>query len=448
MGETCSAAAGEPSSEEAENVLNDWRAGDAVAADLCVRRSGEPVGEEVKDVLHAHAARLVVVGVAAGSARASAGVAGCACGRESRTRLAAGSAVGLADRSVARGAAAADARADDVIENTTVEGTLRREQSGVPGRICRGRENSCLRGLHDDAIGSSEHRVARNTVADAAELGREVEALGLSGRNRHGGCQVYRNDRPVAGSAEHLTGVGVDDPVRSWGRLASGVANAALEPGIRPAALANEEHELWSTKVMGYSEESRTTHSRSVMRANAYAEHESTSEGSSEGGGRSFGGDSDYAITSESMNENLGSTAGRTHSWQEAVTEGESHAPMLIPIMGKELSHVQFRTLEEQVHQAMVTLFGQGQREYTARLVGMKAPVAMTTPRVESALVYPWRIEKYVEEQMKRLPFALRGSDALKLLQDREANFAERFAGLGGEGHEPVRSGRRVRHHL
>jgi hypothetical protein len=43
---------------------------------------------------------------------------------------------------------------------------------------------------------------------------------------------------------------------------------------------------------------------------------------------------------------------------------------MLIPIMGKELSHVQFRSLEEQLFRSMAVLFDQLQRQGVAQLVG------------------------------------------------------------------------------
>lgn len=205
------------------------------------------------------------------------------------------------------------------------------------------------------------------------------------------------------------------------------------------------KHELWSTKVMAHSEEYRSSFSKSHMRASAYAEHESTSDGTGCAISESFGDDSVLSGSSESESAYSAGTAGRTHSSQEAFTEGESRVPVLIPVMGKELSHVQFRSLEEQVHRAQVALFDQGQRQYTARLAGMRAPVSLRTPNVEESLVYPWRVKDYIGEQMKRWSFALPAAEAMKLLHDREATFAEKFAGLGGNDREPTTSRRRIR---
>jgi hypothetical protein len=50
--------------------------------------------------------------------------------------------------------------------------------------------------------------------------------------------------------------------------------------------------------------------------------------------------------------------------------------------MGKELAHVQFRSLEEQLFRVMAVLFDQEQRQGVARIVGMSAPGSLVTPEV------------------------------------------------------------------
>jgi len=201
------------------------------------------------------------------------------------------------------------------------------------------------------------------------------------------------------------------------------------------------KHELWSTKVMGYSEEYRTAYGRSTTSASAYAEHESTSDGASE----AFNLEGTMPGIAHSLNTHSGSTAGRTHSSQEATTESEARVPMLIPQLGKELSHVQFRSLEEQVHRAMVALFDQEQRQFTARLVGMRVPVSLLTPVVEHSLVQQWRVKEYVKHQMERLPAAIPAVEALKQLREREASFVKRFGNTDLSVSEPTISRRRVR---
>lgn len=142
-----------------------------------------------------------------------------------------------------------------------------------------------------------------------------------------------------------------------------------------------------TTKVMDYKEEFRTSNSQSHMQASAYAEHESTSEGSGRGVGDSFDLDASLVGTIESMSDYSAGTAGATHSSQEAYTTGTTKSPMLIPVTGRELSHVQFRSLEEQVHRAMVALFDQDQRQFTTRMVLMKALASVATPHVEDSYV-------------------------------------------------------------
>jgi hypothetical protein len=204
------------------------------------------------------------------------------------------------------------------------------------------------------------------------------------------------------------------------------------------------KRELWSTKVMGYNEEWRTSYSRSHMTASAHAEHESTSEGMGYGSLESFGVDDRASGSTDSSTESSSRTAGETYSTQEAHTRGSSRSPMLIPQMGKERTSVESRPLEEQVFRAMQTLFGQGRQEYTARLVGMKAPISVRTPTVEDPLVYPSRVREYVNEQMKRVAFALQTPIALKQLRDREARFANELAGMSTHI-EPRTARRRVR---
>src|SRR5581483_1438961 len=136
------------------------------------------------------------------------------------------------------------------------------------------------------------------------------------------------------------------------------------------------KNEIFSTKVMEYCEERRTstTHSRS----------------SSEGfgaftgftGGKSTSGKitNDNEEDANAWNESAADSEGGSSTWTESETESETTSSILIPVMGKELSHVQFRSLDEQLFRAMAVLFDQGERQGVARLVGMNAPVSLVTP--------------------------------------------------------------------
>jgi hypothetical protein len=58
---------------------------------------------------------------------------------------------------------------------------------------------------------------------------------------------------------------------------------------------------------------------------------------------------------------------------------------LLVPEKGKELSHVQFASLDEQLFGAMRSLFAQDERECTARIAGMKASVSLRMFEVRNA---------------------------------------------------------------
>ena len=185
------------------------------------------------------------------------------------------------------------------------------------------------------------------------------------------------------------------------------------------------KHELYSTKVMGYSEEIRTTKTRSHSKSTGRAQHESSSHGAAEGGGESFNPEAEETGSTESWSEYAAHSSGYAVSSAEGFTEGESEAPVLIPIMGMERSHVQFKSIDEQVHQAMVALFDQKERHFTARLAGMKAPVSIRTPEIVTPRVSPGRIKDYLERQLKHLPYALPAATAMQQLHAREATFIQ-----------------------
>jgi hypothetical protein len=94
---------------------------------------------------------------------------------------------------------------------------------------------------------------------------------------------------------------------------------------------------------------------------------------------------------------------------------------VLIPELGKELSHVQFKSLEEQLHGAMMSLFDQKQRYCVVRVADrMKAPVSLRTPDVKPAEVKESKINQYILGAYKMWPFFLPMTEAIKKLATRE----------------------------
>jgi hypothetical protein len=181
------------------------------------------------------------------------------------------------------------------------------------------------------------------------------------------------------------------------------------------------KHKLYSTKVMEYREEMRTTYSRSKGRSDGGGRFAGTTGGDSEGGAISGGGRND----AEAWNEYSADSMGGSETWTESESEGESESSVLIPIMGKELAHVQFRSLDEQLFRAMAVLFDQQQRQGVARLVGMSVPVSLYTPTVHKMPSSKQIIKEYLDRCYEKLPFALPHASAEKQLAEKEAAFSE-----------------------
>ncbi len=190
------------------------------------------------------------------------------------------------------------------------------------------------------------------------------------------------------------------------------------------------KHELYSTKVLDYREEYRTSYGRSASRGSGRSENSGRASGEGEGGTESysyedFESGGDPSSISLSQHAFLSGSSNSGESYSESESESETSSPMLIPVIGKELSHVQFRSLEEQLFRAMAVLFDQQQRQGVARLVGMSAPVSLHTPTISKKPTSKAMVDGYIAALMEKIPFALSGIEAQKRLKDRKANFSE-----------------------
>jgi hypothetical protein len=199
------------------------------------------------------------------------------------------------------------------------------------------------------------------------------------------------------------------------------------------------KHELYSTKVMEYREEMRTSVSRGRSTSRGGGEFTGTTGSTSAGGATRDGENEDARTWSESLAE----SGGTSSTWTDSESESTTESSVLIPILGKELSHVQFRSLEEQLFRAMAVLFDQKQRHGVARLVGMNAPVSLATPDVEKMPSSPERTKCFLDRCYTKLPFAMPGVTAQKQVADRAEKFAEE---LFRETEDmPVTTKRRIR---
>jgi len=185
---------------------------------------------------------------------------------------------------------------------------------------------------------------------------------------------------------------------------------------------------LDSTKVMGYREEMKEVRGESKSSGRGYGMQTGHASGAGIGGTEAFYGSglgiNPYS-SSESASDFSSDSESSSESWSESTTQSKSIVPTSVPVFGKELSHVQFRSLDEQIFRSMAVLFDQEQRQGVARLVGMKVPASIHTPNVEKMPGSDERTKQYLKGCYEKLPFAVEGAEAKKHLADREENFAK-----------------------
>jgi hypothetical protein len=216
---------------------------------------------------------------------------------------------------------------------------------------------------------------------------------------------------------------------------------------------------LKSTKVVGYKEEmreSRTVGSSTtdgVSSGRGGGSFHGQSAGSGQSGTQNFRGDdlsADPLGSAEGWNDYVADSSGASESWQEGESHAESRSEsvtqssVLIPVMGEEVSSVQYRSIEEQQFRAMQKLFDQEDRHFITRFQGgPKAPLFVKTPTVAAATTKKERVEAYREQLLKKLPFALPMEEALKSVAARKAKLIAEIVETPFD--EPKTARRRVR---
>jgi hypothetical protein len=205
------------------------------------------------------------------------------------------------------------------------------------------------------------------------------------------------------------------------------------------------KHELYSTKVMGYREELKEIYSEGTSSGSSHGRQEGHASGAGMGGTESFPFDEtiDPTNTSQSWSNFSSISGSESESWSDGTSHSTTFMPTLVPVLGKELAHVQFRSLEEQLFRAMAVLFDQKQRQGVARLVGMSAPVSLYTPEVTKVPTSEKRVTRYIERLYEKLPFALPSAKVQKKLAERAAEFTGTV--LNDAADAPTTAKRRIR---
>ena len=172
---------------------------------------------------------------------------------------------------------------------------------------------------------------------------------------------------------------------------------------------------------------------------------------SGEVGGDEGDDEGEGGTATQSESEGEGYTKSHTwtgsSSWSTSHSEGTSLSPMLVPEMGEEVSSVQFRPLEEQLHRAMAVLSGQETRAFVAKLDGVRMPLSVVTPYVGGEAVSPeamretlgvlsdgWPFLTPIAEARERLEVRRRELDAWEQLTPPE----ELEGGVRAGGGDPL----------
>jgi TraM recognition site of TraD and TraG len=177
---------------------------------------------------------------------------------------------------------------------------------------------------------------------------------------------------------------------------------------------------IHSTKVVGYREEARSTTSSGTTRSSGGTAHQGTTAGVGEGAAQLFQFEAvDPFNNTENKSQYEAESTGNTDSWSNSESTVTSESTMLVPIMGQELSSVQYRSIEEQLHLAMAALFDQEQRQCVVRLRGMRAPLTVTVPMVIQPHVSEDALESYIQRLLGKLPFVVSMTEANDRIEER-----------------------------
>jgi hypothetical protein len=179
------------------------------------------------------------------------------------------------------------------------------------------------------------------------------------------------------------------------------------------------KHQIFSTKVINYQEEERDERTMSRTRGSGGARHEASTNSDSEGTSETVDDDLNQISSVAAWNKCFSQASGNSESWMDSETESVAHRNVLVPILGKELSSQQYRSIDEQLFRAMQRLFRQRDRHFAVRVVGQDAPLFAMTPEVKRGFARTAQIDRYLKRQCRRWKFFLPMTDATQRIATR-----------------------------
>jgi hypothetical protein len=183
--------------------------------------------------------------------------------------------------------------------------------------------------------------------------------------------------------------------------------------------------QLYSRKVMNYREDERTAYASGRSSGTGGGKQSGHAAGSGRGGTNMFDDTGLQTGSSRSWSMFTSGSGSYSDSWADSESTSEITAPMLVPVFGEELSHVQYRSLDEQIFRSMAALFDQQQRQGVARLVGMRTPASIYTPVVSRVPANPVRTQRFLEHCYEKLPFALPSAEAERRIREAAVVFSQ-----------------------
>lgn len=235
-----------------------------------------------------------------------------------------------------------------------------------------------------------------------------------------------------------------------------GVDPAELEPIARLLTIntfdpKKVKEEIRTRSVIDYQKQYWQAHSHSRTSGNSYSSGGGTGHGSMSASGHAWGnaaaydpnsglfGPTQLHITeSTSWQSSYGSSDFASESWadtqSESETEGVTEFPVLVPVMGEQLTSIYYETPEEQLLQAIAVLYDQQQRQAMVKLIGQKEPVPIETPLIQTPRATEAQIQRQLELGYKPAPWFLPVTDATAAVEQRRRE----FLALGHVVHTPA----------
>lgn len=116
-----------------------------------------------------------------------------------------------------------------------------------------------------------------------------------------------------------------------------------------------------------------------------------------------------------------------SRSRASGVSQGTSHAPVLIPVMGQEASPPQFWSLDEQTFLLTQGIAALPKRHALLRLADQRLPVELQSRMLAPSPITLRGREAAERLYLKRLPFALTMPEALRRLAEQEQQLVRRL---------------------